>query len=129
MLFITVAYSCIRTSGSEGLSVRADDVDEMEDILIAGEDGSPKVSERDPVGNYLAGIYLFKVNSGNSSTMGEIISRLTINKVKTSLTSFWCFIVNFEQILHIVLVFILTLILAWYQVIIKTLSYNSSTSF
>lgn len=42
MLFVTVAYSCIRTSGSSGLSIQADNDDEMEDVLIAGDDGNVK---------------------------------------------------------------------------------------
>ena len=51
------------------------------------------------------GIYLFKVNKGNTRTMCEIYSKLTI---KTPERRHWplsgVFIVNFEQISHIVLV-------------------------
>ena len=44
----------------------------------------------------LAGIYLFKVNNGNTRTICEICSKLTVSsKLK----------VNFEQISHIVLIF------------------------
>ena len=41
-----------------------------------------------------AGIYLFKVNNRNTRTMWEICSKLTIKTV-----------INYEQILHSVLVF------------------------
>ena len=51
-----------------------------------------------------AGIYLFKVNNKNSRTICEIGSKLTR---KTSERRYWrrsrIFFVNFEQILHIVL--------------------------
>ena len=54
------------------------------------------------------GIYLFKVNNRNTRTMWEIYSRLTI---KTPEQSYWLrsgvFNVNFEQISHIVLMFLL----------------------
>ena len=53
-----------------------------------------------------AGIYLFKVNNGNTRAMCESCSKL---KVKTPERRQWShsgvFIVNFEQISHIVLVF------------------------
>ena len=53
--------------------------------------------------------HLFKVNNENNRTMNEICSKLTIKAPK--LVSFWfrsCVsIVNFEQILHIALVFLL----------------------
>ena len=52
-----------------------------------------------------ASIYLFKVNNGNTRTMCEICSKLTITIPKQNQ---WrrsgVFIVNFEQISHIVLV-------------------------
>ena len=57
--------------------------------------------------NFPAGIYLFKVNSGNDRTMFEIYSKLTT--IKTRERCYWrgscVFIVNFEQISHIVLLF------------------------
>ena len=57
---------------------------------------------------YPASIYLFKVNNRNTRTMCEICSKLTI---KTPERRRWrrsgIFIVNFEQIFHIVLVFLL----------------------
>ena len=53
-----------------------------------------------------AGIYFFKVDNGNTRTMCEIRSKLTI---KTSERRHWrrygIFIVNFEQVSHIALVF------------------------
>ena len=55
-----------------------------------------------------AGIYLFKVNNRNTRTIYEIYSKLTI---KTPKWSQWrhsgAFIVNFEHILHIALLFLL----------------------
>ena len=47
-----------------------------------------------------AGIYLFKVNNGNIITVCKICSKLTIKTERSGV-----FIVNFEQISHIVLVF------------------------
>ena len=51
-------------------------------------------------------IYLIKVNNGNTRKVSEICSELTI---KTLERRYWrrsgVFIVNFEQILHIFLVF------------------------
>ena len=58
--------------------------------------------------NYPAGIYLFKVDSRNTRTMCEVCSKLTI---KTPERRHWrrsgVFIVNFEQISHIVLIYLL----------------------
>ena len=55
-----------------------------------------------------AGIYLFKVNNRNTRTRCEICSKLTI---KTPERRHWrrsgVFIVNFEHISHLVLVFLL----------------------
>ena len=55
-----------------------------------------------------AGIYLFKVNNRNTRTRCEIYSKLTIN---TPERRQWrrsgVFIVNFEHISHLVLVFLL----------------------
>ena len=52
------------------------------------------------------GIYLFKVHNGNTRTMYKISSKLT---TKTPEQRHWCrsgvFVINFEQIEHIVLVF------------------------
>ena len=53
------------------------------------------------VTNSLAVIYMFKVNNGNTRTMCEICSKLTIKTPERSDV----FIVNFEQILHIVIMF------------------------
>ena len=57
---------------------------------------------------YPAGIYLFKVNNRNTRTRCEICSKLTIN---TPERRHWrrsgVFIVNFEHISHLVLVFLL----------------------
>ena len=54
------------------------------------------------------GIYLFKVNGRNTRPISEICSKLTI---ETPDQRYWChsgvFIVNFEHILHFVLVFLL----------------------
>ena len=56
--------------------------------------------------NYSAGIYLFKVDNENTRTVCEICTKLTI---KTPAWGHWhrsgVFIVNFEQISHIVVVF------------------------
>ena len=55
-----------------------------------------------------AGIYLFKVNNRNTRTRCEICSKLTI---KTTERRQWrrssVFIINFEYISHLVLVFLL----------------------
>ena len=60
------------------------------------------------VENCPAGIYLFKVNNRNTRTRCEICSKLTIN---TPERRQWrrsgVFIVNFEHISHLVLVFLL----------------------
>ena len=59
---------------------------------------------------YPASIYLLKVNNGNTKTMYETCSKLTI---KTTERRRWCrlgvFIVNFEHISYLVLVFLLLL--------------------
>ena len=49
------------------------------------------------------GIYLFKVNNINTRTKCEISSKLTTNTRRRS----GVFVVNFEHILHLVLVFLL----------------------
>ena len=51
---------------------------------------------------YSSGIYLFKVNNGNTKTMREICSKLTI---KTPEPRPGIFIVHFDQISYIVLLF------------------------
>ena len=51
-----------------------------------------------------AGIYLLKVNNRNTRTTCEICSKLTI---KISLLISGIFIVNFEHVSHLVLVFLL----------------------
>ena len=56
--------------------------------------------------NSSVGIHLFKVNSGNTKIMCKICSKLTIKKADLcQLRSTGVFIVNFEQISHIVLDF------------------------
>ena len=54
--------------------------------------------------NLLANICFFKADNKNNRKRCEICSNLTIKT--TSLTSFWCFIVNFRHILHLFLVFL-----------------------
>ena len=57
---------------------------------------------------YQAGIYLFKVNNRNTRTRCEICSKLTINiPERRQLRRSGVFIVNFEHISHLVLVFLL----------------------
>ena len=76
--------------------------DSMNDVM--------KDSMNNLMNNFInqTGIYLFKVNNRNTRTMCEIYSRLTI---KTPERSYWLrsgvFNVNFEQISHIVLMFLL----------------------
>ena len=53
-----------------------------------------------------AGIYLLKVNNGSTRTRCEICSKLTIKIPEWRHASFF-FIVNFEHISHLVLVFLL----------------------
>ena len=53
--------------------------------------------------DFLVGMYLFKINNGNTKTISEIYSKLTINAPEW--LRFGDFIVDFEQILHIPLVF------------------------
>ena len=69
---------------------------EMVDLLLSHGGNSP------------AGICLFKVNNRNTRTSCEICSKLTINTPKRRQ---WrrsgVFIVNFEHISHLVLVFLL----------------------
>ena len=51
------------------------------------------------IGCFPGGNYMFKLNNRNSRTRFEICSKLTINMPE------WLFIVNFENIQHLVLVF------------------------
>ena len=55
---------------------------------------------------HFANIYLFKVNNRNARKRCEICSKLTVKTSTMSLTSFWCFIVNFEHISNLFLVFL-----------------------
>ena len=59
-------------------------------------------------GEFPVGIYLFKVKNGNTRTMSDICSKLTI---KTPKQRYWrrssVFIVNFEHTSHLVLVILL----------------------
>ena len=54
------------------------------------------------VANSPAGIYMLKVKNKNTRTRGEICSNLTIKTLEHRLD---VFIVNFEHISHLVLVF------------------------
>ena len=54
--------------------------------------------------SYSTGINLFKFNNGNKKTMRRTCSKLAI-KLQHSSTTFYCFITNFEQISHIILMF------------------------
>ena len=69
------------------------DLDLLNDNLIPIKSySSIDLETEDPAGNNM-----FKVNNRNTRTRGEICSKLTIN----------IFIANFEQISHLVLVFLL----------------------
>ena len=58
--------------------------------------------------NIPAGIYLLKVNNRNTRTRCEICSKLTINTPeRRNWRRSGVFIVNFEHISHLVLVFLL----------------------
>ena len=74
----------------------------MEEIALK----SIKATCKDPVG-----IYMFKVNNGNTKTRCEVCSDLTI---KTPERRYWrrsgVFIVNFEHISLLVLVFLLLIL-------------------
>ena len=54
---------------------------------------------------YPARICLFKVNNRNTKKRCETCSQSAIKS--SSVTLFWCFMVNFEDISHLVLIFIL----------------------
>ena len=62
---------------------------------------------RDPAGNYT-----FKVNNRNTRTWCEIYSKLTIETPERRRFRSGVFIVNFEHISHLALVFLL-LTLSW----------------
>ena len=88
---------------------------------------------RIPYAHCSASICLFNVSNRNTRLMGEICPKLTKKNTKmTSMTPFWCFIVNFERISHIVPVFpSLTLNKSiqldnytWSKPTIKTLKYR-----
>ena len=55
----------------------------------------------------LAGIYLFKVNKRNTRTKCDICLKLTIKTPERRWRRSGIFIVNFEHISHLVLVFLL----------------------
>ena len=59
-------------------------------------------------GEFSVGIYLLKVNNGNTTTMCDICSKLTIN---APIRRYWyrsgVFTVNFEHTSHLVLVILL----------------------
>ena len=65
---------------------------------------SPTWKELRQLPNYLARIYLFKVNNRNTRKKCEICSKLTI-KILERRRHCCVFIVNFEHILHLFLVF------------------------
>ena len=71
--------------------------------LVGKHSREPQMKRTNP-----AGIYFFKVNNRNTRTRCEICSKLTIN---TPERHQWrrsgVFIVNFEHISHLVLVFLL----------------------
>ena len=55
---------------------------------------------------FLASTYFFKINNGNTKAMSEIGSKLTIKTLKQcQWRSCGVFIINFEKISHIALVF------------------------
>ena len=57
---------------------------------------------------YTACIYMFKINKGNTRTMCKMCSKLTIKTLKRRhWRRFAVFIVYFEQVSHMVLVFVL----------------------
>ena len=72
----------------------------------ANSDNVVKIEKN--TGSYPAGNYMFKFNNGNTRTRYEIFSKLTI---KTPERPQWrrsgVFIVNFEHISHLVLLFLL----------------------
>ena len=57
--------------------------------------------------HYTAGNYMFKVNNRNTRTRCEICSKLTIKTPERRQRRSGVFIVNFEHISHLVLVFLL----------------------
>ena len=62
--------------------------------------------------------YIFKINNKNTGTRCEISSKLTIKTPEGCQWRFGVFIINFEQTLHLVLVFLLltlsTLMTTWF---------------
>ena len=50
---------------------------------------------------------MFKVNDKNTKTRCEAYSELTVKTPESSISRFGAFIVNFEYISHLVLVFLL----------------------
>ena len=60
------------------------------------------VVQKNPAGNYL-----FKVNNRNTGTRCELCSKLTIKNQNDDIGVFGVFIVNFEYISHLLLVFLL----------------------
>ena len=74
-----------------------------------------------------AGKYMFKVNNRNTRTRGEICSKIT---VKTIRTTSGVFVVNFEHISHLVLVFrLLTLnMLLLGDTLLQSMSFGNRTN-
>ena len=62
------------------------------------------VSQRRIFEAYRADIYLFKVNHSNTRTMCEVCSKSTLKKPERR--HYGVIVVNFEQIFHIVLIFL-----------------------
>ena len=81
-------------------------------------------------GSYLypAGIHLLKVNNRNARTRCEICSKLTIRTPERYHCRSGVFIVNFEQISHLVLVFLL-LTLNMQLLPIYTVRYDAYSNF
>ena len=83
---------------------------------------------------YPAGIYLLKVNKRNTRTRCEICSALTIKtSERLHSRSSGLFIVNFEHISHLVLLFFLFTLSRWmpsgYWVLINAMSQNDPAAF
>ena len=67
--------------------------------------------------SHQAGIYLLKVNNRNTRARCEICSDLTIKRSqRRQWRRFGVFIVNFEHVLHLVLLFLLLTLNIWWSV-------------
>ena len=73
-----------------------------------------------------AGIYLLKVNNRNTGTRCEICSKLTIKILeRRQRRRPGIFIVNFEHISHLVLVFLLLTFAGWVRVKVTSCRYEN----